>query len=317
MEQNNIEQNQIQPPVEGVKKQNNNIRLIVILVLIIIALVGYLIYTKVSERTRIDTNNPVTTSSDDSFDNKEITYTKEQKELITYDYEIYVENEVNGKLKDYNKTIYIDYYLFNSENEEIKNINNTILNNINNIIEENKNEGYEIKNVKNQECCYVIKEKDGKLINYQSVKSLRYIMNDNEDYIVLIEILREEYYAGGGVETKIKNIYTINKKTGNLASYNEYINTIPNLSDLKEKLVNEYHDMLDIKFDGDIDSDQITIENEKINRVNKIQNLLYKNEFTAYYLEDGDLYFEFNDPNYELDYPSWIYNKEEGWNANY
>ena len=66
MEQNNIEQNQIQPPVEGVKKQNNNIGLIVMLVLIIIALVGYVIYTKLSENTETPVvNNNVSTKNDD------------------------------------------------------------------------------------------------------------------------------------------------------------------------------------------------------------------------------------------------------------
>lgn len=310
MEQNNYEQNRIQPPIVEEKKQKNNTGLIIFLVLVILVLVGYIVYTKITEQPQSSTNNPITTNSDDNSNNKEITYTKEKKELITYKYEIDGEGNGTGKLKEYTETIYIDYYLFNSNNEEINNMNNTILNNINNIIEENKKGGHKItkQSVKNEECCYVTEDENGTLTNYQTTLSMFYDLIEDDDYIVLAEYEHVENYGGTSGFANLKNVYTINKKTGKLVPHIDYINSKPEIMDLKKSLYDELVFLLE--------GTTAYNEDEKKELKNKIKNALENKEFVAYY-KDDELTIIFDQYDEEYAFTTWYYNEENGWSADY
>lgn len=304
MEQNNIEQNQIQPPVEGVKKQNNNIGLIVILVLIIIALVGYIIYTKLSENTETPVvNNNVSTKNDDiknesNTDNKiydDITYKLEETDVITYKYS-YRAGEGTEKYEP-PFVEKVKYPVFSGGDDSISELNNKIKNSVNTFIENFKNSGVEQKKYDGSEG-YISEDSNGKKLFYRSV-DMFYHIAETEEYIQIFEDISDDT-DGTGIY-KNKNIYTIDKKGKKYLKNNEFINNIENIEEIKDSLITYIKEKDEIYLrDGISDKNKyISIIEDRLDNNNfmfefenfeDIENYVFWFEFEDFYKYDVYVY---------------------------
>lgn len=308
MEQNNIEQNQIQPPVEGVKKQNNNIGLIVILVLIIIALVGYIIYTKLSENTENPVvNNNVLTKNDDiknesNTDNivyNDITYKLEKTDVITLKY-IYHAGEGTEKYES-PFVQKVEYPVFSGGDDSISELNNKIKNSVNTFIEDFKNSGVEQKKYDGS-LGYISEDSNGKKLFYRSV-DMSYDIVETEKYIQIFEYISDDT-DGTGIYKNI-NIYTIDKKGKKYLKNDEFINNVDNIEEIKDSLITYIKENDEIYL-----PDSVSDKNEYISI---IENYLDNNNFMLKfenYEDEGNYVFWFEFEEDFSKYEAYIYSIE-------
>lgn len=316
MEQNNIEQNQIQPPVEGVKKQNNNIGLIVILVLIIIALVGYIIYKKVSENTETPVvNNNVSTKNDDIKNESDtenviydaVTYKIEEIEVLKFK-SYYLAGEGTYKhTKPY--TYLVKYPVISGGDDSVKSLNEKIKNNVEQFVTQYKNSGVNLKDYKST-TAEVYEDENGKKIAYRN-KYLEYAVGEDEDFITISEIIYDKSEA---TYESIKNdMYIIDKSNKKEITNDEFIKKIKNIEELKKGIITYITDKECPHF---WDWEESEIEEYSL----KIKNKLDNNKFTIKisYDYEGMVEYDFIIELEEEDIEEYTYNKNtEEWSHLY
>ena len=307
MEENKMDETSIETKVEEIEPKKSNTGLIIVLVLIILGLVGYIIFTRFNfEKKQPPLNNDVnnTTYSDDSDNNQSmpITYTKTEVEVIKFDYGYF--EKIIPLEEDEDPIVIISYPVINGNDSSVISLNNKIKNNVNTYIEEYKKTGEPLENSE-EEYGYVVVDSEGKKIFYFKRESLYYAINETEDYLIIEEsingctIIRECYDI-------YKETYTINKKTGKVVSHEEAIKSVKNIDKLKNSLV-QY-----IKGENDIELPEEVKKNEL---ASKMKEILDQNKFIIHFGENGNYYFYFRikDENETYEYYCYYDANENTW----
>lgn len=266
---------------EEKNKNNTMVYLVVAIVVIALAVMGYFIFAKKDgiDKPVIKPNEPQTNQL----------YSMEQKELVKFTHK-----GCNSELKELDdaaKTVKINYPVFKGTDETITNLNNTIAERVKGYVENFILDGVEIQKEEienNAEFCNYLNVLDNNsIISYATYEHLDYSIIEVDNYLFAVEFFYLEMGSGRG-GTDVFNVFTIDKTTGKVIENNDVIATISNIAEIKN-LITSY-------VEKDENQEYDYIEKTEFNKmVNSLKTKLEKNEYKVYYEKNGNIVFVIND----------------------
>lgn len=273
MEENKAEEKNVETSVQ--EKKSNNMGIIIVLILIIAGLVAYIAITSF-------TKNNIQPQDDNVIDaNQEKLYTMHEIELITFSNQ-YINGEIVEVEKFDSPKVNILYPVINGNDISIKNLNDRIKTNVDSFIKDYNATGIKFDN--SIEFSGFIKEdSNGEKIYYEDLEILTYTVSESNDYLI-IEESKSMHWNEGTVINEYIDTYSINKNTGKVISHEEVINSINNIQELKNSLINFIKEGTDVNF-SDME------EEDRNNIANKVQAILEQNKFFITFEENGSYIF--------------------------